>query len=107
MNRGRTSADDRFDGSSASQPGCLVMARSVHVEGRPLTWTRLVQLLGDGARLSPISFDVAKDMSLLQAQQLHAWLTRRRIACEIVAPARAEGSAGRRRRTRGTGTDGQ
>jgi len=81
------------------------MARSVHVEGRPLTWTRLVQLLGDGARLSPISFDVAQDMSLLQAQQLHAWLIRRRIACEIIAPAPASRPLRTRRRARGTRTE--
>lgn len=66
------------------------MARSVKVDGRALTWERLAQLLApeDPAVTSPVLFDVANDLPLLDAQRLQAWLTRRRVVAEIRAPVR-------------------
>lgn len=66
------------------------MSRSVRVDGRPLTWDRLSQMLApeDPQATSPVRFDAANDLPLLDAQRLQAWLTRRGIVAEIALPVR-------------------
>lgn len=68
------------------------MARSVYVDGRVLTWKRLTQLVDEPEKFSPLIFDKARDLPLLDAQRLYAWLRRRGVDAELRAPgASAQG----------------
>lgn len=74
------------------------VARSVYVDGEVLTWTALAGRIPDARKFSPFLFDKARDLPLVDAQRLYAWLRRRGIDAELRAPGASAQSGERPRR---------